>query len=71
MYHTHACRLYYTICRQSFIDPIIICTVLASVVHTFGDIKQCYVLKFAVSKFVFSYDIDPAGSSTVQASWSK
>lgn len=51
--HIHN-RLYYALCEQSFIQPIIICNVLASVVHTLGGVKRCYLVKFTVLKFVFS-----------------
>ena len=51
--HIHN-RLYYVLCEQSFIQPIIICNVLASVVHTLGGVKRCCLVKFTVLKFVFS-----------------
>lgn len=53
IYNTHD-RLYYALCEQSFIQPIIICNVLASVVHTLVGVKHCYLVKFTELKFVFS-----------------
>jgi len=47
-------RLYYALCEQSFIQLIIIRNELASVVHTLGGVKRCYLVRFTFLKFVFS-----------------
>jgi len=51
--HIHN-RLYYALCEQSFIQFIIIRNALASVIHTLGAVKRCYLVKFTVLKFVCS-----------------
>jgi hypothetical protein len=46
-------RLYFALCEQSFIQLIIIRNALASVVHTLGGVKRCYLVRFTFLKFLF------------------